>query len=65
MSVKHSNIYGLKHNILSVQKEEGRGESKLVQKNINVSFAKDAGNAQCNKPVASERTTQPLDDRPK
>lgn len=30
-----------------------------------MSFAKDAGNAQCNKPVASERTTQPFDDRSK
>lgn len=30
-----------------------------------MSFAKDTGNAQCNKSVATERRTQPLDDRSK
>lgn len=28
-----------------------------------MSFAKDTGNAQRTKPVATERTTEPLDDR--
>lgn len=30
-----------------------------------MAFAKDAGNAQCNKRVATERTPQPLEDRSK
>ena len=38
------------------KKKGGQGESKLVSKNDTTHFAKDAGNAQCNKPPVTGRT---------